>query len=66
MAFFKSMEAKRQIKSDLGDHFDDKLWLKMTEHMPAWFYVYIAPSKDDPIPKIYRQGKVLYFAKYVD
>ncbi|SBS35898.1 hypothetical protein MAQ5080_03303 [Marinomonas aquimarina] len=61
-----SIEAEKQIKNNLGDQFGEQLLLKVTEQMPAWFYVYIAPTKQDPVPKIYQQGQVLYFAKYAE
>lgn len=53
-----------EIRSGMGEYAYTPFSLRLSENMPEWFFVYIAPTKIDPIPKIFHQGKVYYFAKY--
>ncbi len=61
-----SINARLEIEESLGDFAREKFLLKVTEHMPAWFYVYNAPTEEQPMPTIYQQGNILYFVKYAE
>ncbi len=58
------LDKRDDIISGLGEYSREKFALRISEHMPNWFYVYIAPTKSDPVPKILYQGKTYFFVKW--
>lgn len=64
LGLFEEIKREEMIRSNLGDLSRTPFLLRVSSFMPSWFYIYIAPKKDDPIPKLFNQGKVHYFVKY--
>jgi hypothetical protein len=58
------LDKRDEIITGLGEYSPEKFALRISEHMPNWFYVYIAPTKNDPVPKILYQGEEYYFVKW--